>query len=80
METRIRYEFTTPVVVATAPEEARVLHGVYIGLPSAKERDVYDLYRMDEDGEPTGEWQAQMGSAVVEVSDNEGVAPRHGSL
>lgn len=61
---------------ATTPEEAPVLHGVYIGLPNAQERDVFDLYRMGEDGEPTGECQGQMGSTMVEVPAGRGNDPR----
>lgn len=71
METRIKYEFKSGVVVATGPEQARVLVGTYVGVPNAEAPDVYDLYRMDADGEPIGKCQGQMGSTIVEVGSNE---------
>lgn len=68
METRIRYDFRTGMAIGTGPETARVLIGTYVGLPNGEERDVFDLYRMDDDGEPVGECQGRMGSTVSEVT------------
>jgi hypothetical protein len=68
MEIRIRYDFKTAVAIGTSLETARVLNGTYVGLPSREEPDVFDLYRMDDDGEPVGECQGQMGSTIYEVN------------
>jgi hypothetical protein len=68
METRIRYDFKTGIAIGTGPETARVLIGSYVGLPNGEEPDVFDLYRMDDDGEPVGERQGQMRSTISEVT------------
>lgn len=68
LETRIMYDFKSPVAFAAAPEEARVLIGRYVGMPSADGPDIFDLYRMDGAGGPIGERQGQMRSTIVDAS------------
>lgn len=63
--TWVKFEFKEPFSMAIGPGEARVLHGTYVGLPSEDEADVYDLFRMDLDGEPIGESQGRMGATIV---------------
>ena len=63
----IRFEFKEPVAITTGQEQAQVLVGTYAGLPIAGEADVYELFRMGDDGEPVGECQGRMAGTIVDV-------------
>ncbi|ASK88364.1 hypothetical protein [Sphingorhabdus sp. SMR4y] len=63
----VNFEFNVPLAIAISPGEARVLHGKYIGLPNKEEADVYDLFKIDPDGEAVGECQGRIGATIVEV-------------
>lgn len=73
-ETRVMYDFKSPVVLMAGLEKARLLIGRYIGIPSADGADIFDLYRMDGAGEPTGQCQGQMGGTIVDAPPEAGEA------
>ncbi len=62
MANHIHFRFKTAKAFATGPEAAQVLIGDYLGVPDPEEDDLYDLYRMDAQGEPVGEPQGRMRS------------------